>query len=251
MARFKLTVEYDGTPYAGWQRQDGRPSVQAALEAALHRFSQCEVTVFAAGRTDAGVHGRGQVVHVDLPDKWDEKAVFRAVNACLRMADEPVAVLRAEQVPGDFNARFSATGRHYLYVIVNRPAQLAIERNMAWWISKPLDAERMHAAARRLVGHHDFTTFRSAHCQSKSPVKTLDRLDVSRSDERIEIRASARSFLHNQIRSFVGSLKLVGDGSWTADDLQAALEARDRTACGPVAPPHGLYLMSVDYGESA
>ncbi len=250
MARFKLTVEYDGTPYCGWQRQDGQPSVQAALEAALQKFTQTDVTVFAAGRTDTGVHGLGQVVHIDLDDKWTWQEVFKAANACLRMADEPVAIVAAELVPPEFDARFSAIKRHYRYVIINRPQQLTVERNMAWWVSRHLDETAMHKAAQLLVGHHDFTTFRSAHCQSKSPVKTLDSLDVRREENRVIIEASARSFLHNQIRSFVGSLKLVGDGKWQAGDLKAALEARDRKACGPVAPPQGLYLVQVDYPET-
>lgn len=250
MPRFKLTVEYDGTSYYGWQRQEGRPTVQLALENALRRFTQSDVTVFAAGRTDTGVHGLGQVVHVDLAEKWTAEAVFKAVNACLRMANDPVSILEVEAVGDDFDARFSANKRHYRYIIINRTSQLTIERNMAWWVSRSLDAEAMHEAARLLVGHHDFTTFRSSHCQAKSPVKTLERLDVKRENDRIIIEASARSFLHNQIRSFVGSLKLVGDGMWQASDLKAALDARDRTRCGPVAPPQGLFLVRVDYPDA-
>ncbi len=198
-----------------------------------------------AGRTDAGVHALGQVAHIDLERAWPADTVRDAINAHLR--PEPVAILHAEQVAGDFDSRFSATARHYLYVIVNRRAPLALEARRAWQVAKALDADAMHEAAQALVGHHDFTTFRSSECQAKSPLKTLGALDISRAGDRIEIRASARSFLHNQVRSMAGSLKLVGEGRWTGADLAAALAARDRAACGPVAPPGGLYLVRVDY----
>ena len=245
MPRYKLVIEYGGAPFVGWQVQDNGLSVQAVLTAAIAAFSGETVAVHGAGRTDAGVHATGQVAHVDLAKAWDTDTVRDAVNAHLR--PHPVAVLSAEAVAPDFDARFSATKRHYLYRIVNRRADLALDRLRAWRIGRPLDSAAMHAAAQRLVGRHDFTTFRAAECQAKSPVKTLDRLDVERDGEEIRIHASARSFLHTQVRSMVGSLALVGEGRWSADDLARALAARDRTACGPVAPPDGLYLMKVEY----
>ncbi|MGF9693535.1 tRNA pseudouridine(38-40) synthase TruA [Rhizobium sp. 0TCS1.26] len=247
MPRFKLTVEYDGTPYVGWQRQDNGHSVQAAIEAAILKLTQEAVVVRGAGRTDSGVHALGQVVHADLSRFWVPYKLRNALNAHLRMAGEKVSIVEAESAPDSFDARFSALRRHYLYRIISRPAPLAIEAKRAWWVSKDLDHEAMHAAAQMLVGHHDFTTFRSAHCQAKSPMRTLDRLDVTRSGELIEIRASAQSFLHNQIRSFAGTLKMAGEGKMTPLDVRLALEARDRAACGPVAPPDGLYFMQVDY----
>ena len=247
MPRYRLDIEYDGGPYAGWQRQAGQHSVQAAIEQAIRKFCSEDVTLRGAGRTDAGVHALAQVAHVDLARDWPADTVRDAVNAHLQMAGEAVSVLAAAIVPADFDARFSARARHYLYRIVNRRAPLALDAKRAWWVPKPIDATAMHDAAKLLVGKHDFTTFRSIQCQAKSPVKTLDRLDVGRDGEVIEIRASARSFLHNQVRSMVGSLKRVGEGAWTAYDLEAALEARDRAACGQVAPPDGLYLMKVDY----
>lgn len=247
MPRYRLDIEYDGGAYAGWQRQAGQHSVQAAIEEAILAFCGEAVAVRGAGRTDAGVHATGQVAHVDLARAWPAGTVAGALNAHLAAAGERTAILAAAEVGQDFDARFSATARHYLYRIVNRRAPLALEHGKAWRVPKPLDAEAMHWAAQRLLGRHDFTTFRSAHCQARSPVRTLDRLDVTRSGEVIEIRASARSFLHNQVRSMVGSLKQVGEGRWSADDLAAALEARDRSACGQVAPPDGLYLIRVDY----
>jgi tRNA pseudouridine38-40 synthase len=247
MPRYRLTIEYDGTPYAGWQRQDNGHSVQAAIEQAITGFCGEAVTIRGAGRTDAGVHALGQVAHVDLQKDWPDDTVRDAVNAHLVKAGETVVVIEAHRAADDFDARFSATARHYLYRIVNRRAPLAVERHRAWWVPRHLDHEVMHEAAQRLVGRHDFTTFRSVQCQARSPVKTLDRLDVARYGEAIEIRASARSFLHNQVRSLAGTLKQVGEGRWTADDVTAALEARDRAACGPVAPPEGLYLIRVDY----
>ncbi|TDH38085.1 tRNA pseudouridine(38-40) synthase TruA [Pseudohoeflea suaedae] len=248
MPRYRLLIEYDGTGYAGWQRQDGPASVQGAIEAAIKGFSGEEVGIRGAGRTDTGVHARGQVAHVDLARDWPVETVRNAINAHLGMARETVAVLEAEKVADDFDARFSATKRHYLYRYICRPAPLVLERDRAWWLARPLDAQAMHDAAQALVGRHDFTTFRSVHCQSRSPVKTLDRLDVSvNADGTIELRASAQSFLHNQIRSFAGTLKLVGQGKWSRADVETALQARDRSACGAVAPPGGLYFMQVDY----
>jgi tRNA pseudouridine38-40 synthase len=245
MPRYKLVIEYDGAPFVGWQVQDNGLSVQGVLTAAIAAFCGETVAVQGAGRTDAGVHARGQVAHIDFAKKWDTDTVRDAINAHLR--PHPVAVLSAEIVPTDFDARFSATKRHYLYRIVNRRADLALDRRRAWKIARPLDAAAMHEAAQRLVGRHDFTTFRAAECQAKSPVKTLDCLDVERAGEDIRVHAAARSFLHTQVRSLVGSLALVGEGRWSADDLARALDARDRAACGPVAPPDGLYLMQVDY----
>ncbi|WP_085024887.1 tRNA pseudouridine(38-40) synthase TruA [Ensifer aridi] len=247
MPRYRLTVEYDGSDYVGWQRQENGPSVQGAIEKAVLSLTGETVSIRGAGRTDSGVHAVGQVAHVDLTREWKTHTLRNALNAHLTLAGERVSILEAAEAPADFDARFSAIRRHYLYRIISRRSPLALEAKRAWWVPKALDHEAMHEAAQRLVGHHDFTTFRSAHCQATSPVRTLDRLDVTRSGERIEIRASAQSFLHNQIRSFAGSLKLVGEGKWTPDDLQAALEARDRKACGPVAPPEGLYFLQVDY----
>src|SRR4051812_25128321 len=245
MPRYKLIIEYDGTSFAGWQWQDAAPTVQRTLADAITTFCGHAVKVAGAGRTDAGVHALGQVAHVDLEKEWRGDRVRDAVNAHLR--PHPVAVLSAEKVDGEFDARFSAKKRHYLYRIVNRRADLALERTRAWRVPRRLDAEAMHAAAQQLVGKHDFTTFRSTECQAKSPVKTLDALDVARDGDEVQIKTSARSFLHNQVRSMAGSLVLVGDGKWSADDLASALAARDRAACAPVAPPEGLYLVRVDY----
>jgi tRNA pseudouridine38-40 synthase len=245
MPRYKLAIEYDGTPFVGWQVQDNGPSVQGIITDAIAAFSGERVAVSGAGRTDAGVHALGQVAHVDLTRDWDGETVRDAINAHLR--PHPVAVLTAERVAESFDARFSATRRHYLYRIVNRRANLALEQNRAWRIARPLDDAAMHAAAQRLVGRHDFTTFRAAECQAKSPVKTLDRLDAVRDGEEVRVLAAARSFLHHQVRSMVGSLVHVGEGKWSADDLGAALAARDRSSCGQVAPPQGLYLVRVEY----
>lgn len=245
MPRYRLIVEYDGTPFVGWQLQENGPSVQGRLAQAIKDFSGEETVPRGAGRTDAGVHALGQVVHFDLAKEWPCYKIRNALNAQLR--PDPISVLACDDAADDFDARFSATARHYLYRIVNRRSPLALDRNRAWLVVHDLDAAAMHEAAQVLVGHHDFSTFRSAECQAASPVKTLDGLSVSRRGETIEIEASARSFLHNQVRSMVGSLKLVGEGKWTARDLAKALEARDRATCGPVAPPHGLYLVKVDY----
>lgn len=245
MARWKLTIEYDGAPFSGWQRQDNGPSVQACVEQAILKLTGEAVTIAAAGRTDAGVHAFGQVAHADIvkvlaPDKMRD-----ALNAHLR--PHPIAVLEAVIAADDFHARFQAKARHYLYRIVNRRAPLTLDAGRAWQVQADLDAEAMHAAAQYLVGHHDFTTFRAAECQAKSPVKTLDVLRVARHGEEITISASARSFLHHQVRSMVGTLKQVGIGKWRPVEVREALEARDRSACGPVAPADGLYLVRVDY----
>lgn len=245
MPRYRLLIEYDGAPFVGWQRQTNGRSVQQAIEEAAEAFCGEATRIGGAGRTDAGVHASGQVAHLDLARDWPDDTVRDALNAHLR--PEPVAILAASRAGNGFDARHSATQRHYRYLIVNRRAPLALERGKAWHVARPLDHTAMHLAAQALVGHHDFTTFRSTECQSASPVKTLDRLDVSRQGERIVIEASARSFLHNQVRSMVGSLKLVGEGRWRAEDLATALAARDRRACGPVAPPDGLCLVRVDY----
>ncbi len=247
MPRFRMTIEYDGSGYVGWQRQDNGHSVQGAIEKAVLRLTAEAVPVRGAGRTDSGVHACGQVGHVDLTRAWKPDTLRNALNAHLGQAGERISILETREVGPDFDARFSALRRHYLYRIISRRAPLALEARRAWWVSKSIDHEAMHRAAQMLVGKHDFTTFRSVHCQANSPVRTLDRLDVSRTGDLIEIRATAQSFLHNQIRSFAGTLKLVGEGKWTPDDVRAALEARDRKACGPVAPPDGLYFMQVDY----
>lgn len=245
MPRYRLTLEYDGAPFAGWQRQPDRPSVQGAVEAAVAGLAGEAATVQGAGRTDAGVHASGQVAHLDLARDWEPFRLMEALNHWLRPA--PVAVLRAERAAPGFHARFDAVEREYLYRIETRRAPPALERGRAWAVRRPLDAGAMAAAAARLVGRHDFSTFRAALCQAKSPVKTVDELSVRREGERVLIRARARSFLHSQVRSFVGTLERVGAGAWTPDDVSRALEARDRAACGPVAPPEGLCLVAVRY----
>jgi tRNA pseudouridine38-40 synthase len=245
MPRYKLTIEYDGTPFVGWQAQDNGTSVQGLIADAIAAFAGERAAVQGAGRTDAGVHAFGQVAHVDLTKDWDDDKVRDALNFHLR--PRPIAVLAAEHAAADFDARFSAVKRHYLYRISNRRADLALDLNRAWRVPRRLDCAVMHAAARRLVGRHDFTTFRAMECQAKSPVKTLDQLDVARDGDNVRITTSARSFLQHQVRSMVGSLVHVGEGKWSADDLAAALAARDRTACGQVAPPQGLYLVRVEY----
>ncbi len=245
MPRYKLTIEYDGTPFVGWQMQDNGVSVQGIISDAIFAFAGERAIVAGAGRTDAGVHALGQVAHVDLVKEWDGGTVRGALNSHLR--PQPVAVLNAERVAEGFDARFSATKRHYLYRIVNRRADLTLDQLRAFRVPRPLDVAAMHAAAQTLVGRHDFTTFRATECQAKSPVKTLDRLDVTRDGDDVRITASARSFLQHQVRSMAGSLIHVGEGKWSADDLASALSARDRSACGQVAPPHGLYLVRVEY----
>ncbi|MGH6901635.1 MAG: tRNA pseudouridine(38-40) synthase TruA [Geminicoccaceae bacterium] len=245
MPRYKLILEYDGGPFRGWQRQSEGASVQDALEAAVRGFCGEEVQVVAAGRTDAGVHAMGQVAHLDLARAVAPETLRNALNHHLR--PHPVVVLEAALVADDFHARFSAKTRHYLYRIVNRRAPLTIEAHRAWHVPAPLDAEVMHEAAQRLVGRHDFTSFRGALCQAKSPVKTLDRLTVRRDGDRVEITARARSFLHHQVRNMVGTLKLVGEGRKPVESIEAVLAARERAAAGPTAPACGLYLVRVDY----
>jgi tRNA pseudouridine38-40 synthase len=245
MPRYKLTVEYDGRPFAGWQIQADQLTVQGLLTSAVEALSGDKTLVQGAGRTDAGVHARAQIAHVDLSRDWDTDTIRDALNAHLR--PHPIAILAAEHAADDFNARTSAIRRHYLYRIINRRADLTLEAGRAWRVPRPLDAAAMHKAAQRLTGKHDFTTFRSTECQAKSPVKTLDILKVERSGEDVYVTAVARSFLHNQVRSMVGSLVPVGEGKWSADDLTKALDARDRAACGTVAPPDGLYLIKVEY----
>jgi tRNA pseudouridine38-40 synthase len=245
LTRFRLTVEYDGRPFMGWQRQAHGPSVQQAIEDATQAVTGETITLHAAGRTDAGVHGLGMVAHMDVAKPFTPFRLMEALNAKLRPL--PVAILSCETAPDDFHARFSCLARHYEYHIVNRRAPLTFETGLAWRLSPALDTTAMHDAAQTLVGHHDFTTFRSVHCQSASPLKTLDRLDVIRSGDRILIHVSARSFLHHQVRSMVGCLSLVGQGKWSAADLKAALEAKDRAALGLNAPPDGLYFVRADY----
>ncbi len=251
MPRYRLDIEYDGTGYAGWQRQDNHPSIQQAIETAILGFSDETVSIRGAGRTDAGVHALGQVAHADFEKTWPADTVRDAINAHLHMARERVVILAARQVDDAFDARFSALKRHYVYRIICRRASMVLERNRALWSAKPLDVAAMHDAAQRLVGRHDFTTFRSMQCQANSPVRSLDRLDVveGNAEGLIEIHASARSFLHNQIRSFAGTLRLVGEAKWSADDVEAALLARSRRACGPVAAPEGLYFRAVEYPD--
>ncbi len=245
MPRYKLTIEYDGTPFAGWQHQADVLSLQEALEDAIEGFSGERVRTQTAGRTDAGVHARGQVAHFDLEKEWDAFRVSEAINFHLK--PHPIAILMAERVSETFEARFSATARHYQYRILNRRARAALDANHVWQVAAALDDNAMAEAARHLLGRHDFTTFRAAACQAKSPVRTLDRFDVEREGDMIVISASARSFLHHQVRSMVGSLKLVGEGKWTPVQLRDALEACDRARCGAMAPSSGLYLMKIDY----
>jgi len=245
MPRYRLTIEYDGRPYYGFQAQAAQPSVQAAIEAAVKAFTGQAVRIHAAGRTDTGVHATGQVVHVDLERDWPARTVADALNA--HLTREAVSVLDAVVAPEGWHARFSARERRYLYRILNRRAPPALEAGKVWHMKKAIDAEAMHAAAQHLVGLHDFTTFRDMHCQSKSPLKTLDLAQVSRVGDEVRLVFAARSFLHRQVRSMTGTLLEVGVGRWTPDKVRAALEAKDRTACGPVAPADGLYLTGVGY----
>jgi tRNA pseudouridine38-40 synthase len=245
MPRYKLTLEYDGSPFAGWQRQANALSVQQLLEEAFVRLTRERIVVRGAGRTDSGVHAVAQIAHVQLSCSWRTATIRDAINAQLR--PHPIVILQADEVADSFDARFSASCRHYLYRIANRRAPLTLDKGRAWLIRYRLDADIMHKAAQRLVGKHDFSTFRDSQCQAKSPVRTLERLDVTRNCDDLLIHTSARSFLHRQVRSMVGSLVFVGAGKWSADDLQVALEKRDRGQCGTVAPAAGLYLIRVDY----
>jgi tRNA pseudouridine38-40 synthase len=249
MPRYKLIVEYDGSCLVGWQKQDNGPSVQALLERAGETLAGHPVSVVGAGRTDAGVHATGQVAHVDIDKELRPDSVRDGLNFWLfgEPPPPPVTVLAAERVTEDFHARFSAVGRRYCYRIVNRRAPLTLDRGRAWQVAKKLDADAMHRAAQILLGHHDFSTFRAVECQAKSPMKTLDRLDVRREGEDIMVFAAARSFLHHQVRNMVGSLKWVGEGRWSEADLYTALQAKDRTKGGPTAPPDGLTLTDVIY----
>jgi tRNA pseudouridine38-40 synthase len=243
--RFKLTIEYDGTSFSGWQRQPDRPSVQEALEMAILAMSGEVVTTQAAGRTDAGVHALGQVAHFDLSKEWDPFRVREALNSHLRR--HRVVITDCVAVGPDFEARFSARARHYEYRILNRRAPAALERHHVWHVPMPLNVDAMDGAAQLILGLHDFTTFRSSECQANSPMRTLDRFDVRSELDHVVISASARSFLHHQVRSMVGSLRQVGIGKWSPQDFRDALDAADRRRCGPMAPPDGLYLTRVDY----
>jgi tRNA pseudouridine38-40 synthase len=245
MPRYRLLIEYDGRPYHGFQLQTGQPSVQGSLERAVLAFCGEPARISAAGRTDSGVHAFGQVAHVDLGKDWRAEVVRDALNA--HLAPELIAVLEAHMVGPAFHARFSAIGRRYLYRVLNRPSPPTLDRGRVWLVKRPLDTAAMHAATQVLVGHHDFTTFRDVNCQAKTPLKTLDAARVWREGEEVRLEFAARSFLHRQVRSMTGSLVEVGLGRWSAGDLKAALEARDRKACGPVAPAEGLYLMGVEY----
>ena len=245
MTRWRLTVEFDGGPFMGWQRQDHGPSVQQTLEEALRRMTGEQAVFTAAGRTDAGVHALAMPAHVDVMKSLTPHRLREGLNALVR--PQPVSVLEVEEVADDWHARFSCTGRRYRYRILNRRAPPALDAGKVWHVPVPLDVDAMAEGARQLIGRHDFTTFRSVHCQSDSPVKTLDRLEVTRAGDEIHIEAAARSFLHHQVRSMVGCLGLVGRGQWSPDDMRKALQARDRAALGLNAPPHGLYFLEAIY----
>ncbi|MFZ5962452.1 tRNA pseudouridine(38-40) synthase TruA [Thalassococcus sp. BH17M4-6] len=251
MPRFALKVEYHGSPFAGWQRQADQPSVQGAIEVALARLESGPHTIAAAGRTDAGVHARGQVCHCDLQKSWTPFRLSEALNYHLK--PQPVAITACAEVPEEWHARFSATERRYLYRLLPRRAPLTMEAGQVWKVPAPLDVAAMQEAAKHLVGRHDFTTFRSTMCQAQSPIKTLDEISFEVVDTgagaEVQARFRARSFLHNQVRSLIGTLERVGAGAWSPEEVKTALEARDRAACGPVAPPQGLYLMGVGYPE--
>lgn len=245
--RYKLTIEYDGTSLLGWQRQLDGPSVQQYLEEILAKLNGFHREIVSAGRTDAGVHALGQVAHIDLEREMEPWKIREAFNGNLQAAEVPVSVLDVEAVDDNFNARFSAKKRAYIYRILNRRAPSPLLRNRVWWVPRPLDIELMRQGAKYLLGHHDFSSFRAAACQAKSPVKTLDKLDISRQGEEVIFNVEARSFLHHQVRNFVGTLKLVGEGRLTPADVKSILEAKDRSAAGPTAPASGLYLAKVEY----
>lgn len=248
MPRYKLTVEYDGTPYCGWQRHEDNPTVQASLEAALEKFMKAPVEATVAGRTDAGVHARGQVVHVDLATPRDPFNICEGLNVLL--LPQPISIVKAEEVSPEFHARFDAKKRHYLYRIINRSSRLALDGTRAWHVFRPLDIAAMNEAAQHLLGHHDFTSFRDSKCQAKNPMRTLDELRVAtreKNPEQVMIYTSARSYLHHQVRNMVGTLVQVGMGKWKPEQVKEALEAKDRRAAGPTAPAHGLYFMRVEY----
>jgi len=245
--RFKLTIEYDGSHYSGWQKQPDAPSIQQVLEEAVVQFCGQHCDVVGAGRTDAGVHALGQVAHVDLPKDYDPYKVMQGLNYHMLALAPSIAILNAEPAPDDFHARFSATRRHYRYRIVNRRARMAVDLGRAWQVGEALDVDAMQQAAQHLIGHHDFTSFRDSECQAKSPIKTLDNLSITRSGEDITITTDARSFLHHQVRNMVGTLVLVGKGRWQPEDVKTALDAKDRKQAGPTAPPDGLYLTKVEY----
>lgn len=245
--RYKLTIEYDGTSLLGWQRQLDGPSVQQYLEEILAKLNGFHREIVSAGRTDAGVHALGQVAHIDLEREMEPWKIREAFNGNLQAAEVPVSVLAVEAVDANFNARFSAKKRAYIYRILNRRAPSPLLHNRVWWVPRPLDIELMRQGAQYLLGHHDFSSFRAAACQAKSPLKTLDKLDISAQGEEVIFNVEARSFLHHQVRNFVGTLKLVGEGRLTPEDVKRILEAKDRSAAGPTAPASGLYLARVEY----
>jgi tRNA pseudouridine38-40 synthase len=249
MPRFKLTIEYDGTSFVGWQRQDDLPSVQGVLEECFADLLGESITVWGSGRTDSGVHATGQVAHVDMDKAYVPFAIQGAINKRLRYF--PITVLSVEEVPSNFHARFSATSRSYVYKILNQRAAPALDRDRVWWIIRPLSIDAMATAATHLLGHHDFSSFRNSHCQASSPFKTLDELSVERKGNLILIKTRARSFLHNQVRNMVGTLKRVGEGSWPPSKVKEILEAKDRRSAGPTAPACGLYLTEVGFGDGA
>ena len=246
MTRWKLTIEYHGGPYCGWQRQDGQPSVQQEIEEAIQKFSQQEVRIQGAGRTDTGVHALGQVAHFDLEYRpisgFD---IAKAINAHLK--PQPIVILKAEEAHPEFHARFHATNKLYRYKIINRSTPLGIDQGLAWQVWRPLDADAMHDAAQLMLGQHDFTTFRDSECQAKTPVRTLDRIELKRDGDAVIMEVEAKSFLHHQVRNTIGTLILVGEGKWTKADFKKAFEAKDRTKGGITAPPDGLYLVRIDY----
>ena len=257
MTRYKLTIEYKGTDYCGWQKQPDAETIQGAVETAINGFCGQDVTITVAGRTDAGVHARGQIAHVDLDDFKKTMQPFeiaKAINA--HLLPQPISILNVEIVPKDFHARFSATNKLYVYRIINRQAFLTFDKGLAWHVKRPLDTDVMREAAQYLLGHHDFTTFRDSECQAKHPRRTLDRLDIQafqtvEGTQEILIETEAQSFLHHMVRNMVGTLALVGEGKWKPADVKTALDAKDRKAGGPTAPPDGLYLVRIDYDEIA